>query len=271
MAILILQEQGKLDVRESICRYIAGCPREWEGITLHHLLTHTSGIPDYTGFRDFPSLIGVPATEQELITRFKALPLEFPPGAMWKYSNSGYILLGDIITRVSLESYSDFLQQNIFTPLQMSSTGYDSNHPSLPEHATGYLSLEVKPVFLDMSEFDAAGALYSTVGDLFVWDEALAMDRLVPQQTLDAMVAPQVSCPAGGCALPSDVGYGYGWFIANQAGKRYIYHWGRIDGFRSSNGFYPEERVDVVVLNNLETTDVFAVSTELGTRALALP
>jgi CubicO group peptidase (beta-lactamase class C family) len=270
-AILMLQDQGKLHVQDPVCLYVSDCPRAWEAITLHHLLTHTSGIPDYTNFPDFPSLIGRPATVEGLIARFQGRPLEFPPGQRWKYSNSGYVLLGHVVSAVSSLSYAEFLRRSVFEPLQMQASGYDVNAPTLPGHATGYLSPGQKPVFLDMSEFDAAGALASTVEDLFRWDEALTAGRVLSRDALQDMVTPHVPCPTGGCALGSDVGYGYGWFVAEPGGERYVYHWGRIDGFKSSNGFYPREGVDVVLLSNLETTDVFGISTELGARALALP
>lgn len=264
MAILLLQERGKLHIQDSVCRYVPDCPPDWHPITIHNLLTHTSGIPDYINSPDFPPLIGTPATPEQLVARFKNQPLLFPPGDHWQYSNSGYTLLGYIIERVSGESYAQFLQDNIFGPLHLDNTGYDSNNPQPPEHANGYLSAHNKPVYLDMSEFYAAGALYSTVEDLYRWDQALLSDQLVSQQTMDAMFTPYIPCPSGGCALSSDIGYGYGWFIANESNHRLIYHWGHIDGFFTSNGFYPQDRVIVVVLSNLETTDVFGTSDKLG-------
>jgi CubicO group peptidase (beta-lactamase class C family) len=264
MGILLLQERGKLSVRDSVCMYVADCPTDWQPITLHHLLTHTSGIPDYINSPEFPPLIGTPATPEQLLARFKDEPLLFAPGTRWSYSNSGYTLLGYIIERVSGESYAQFLQENIFGPLGMANTGYDSNTLQPPAHATGYLSPGVEPVYLDMSEFYAAGALSSTVEDLYRWDRALLTHQLVSQQTMDAMFTAYVPCPAGGCALSSDVGYGYGWFVAKESGHRLVYHWGRIDGFRSSNGFYPDDGVIVVLLSNLETTDVWGISDHLG-------
>jgi CubicO group peptidase (beta-lactamase class C family) len=264
MAILLLQERGKLHVQDSVCRYVPDCPSDWQPITIHNLLTHTSGIPDYINSPDFPPLIGTPATPEQLVARFKNQPLLFPPGDHWQYSNSGYTLLGYIIERVSGESYAQFLQDNILEPLHLDNTGYDSNNPQPPEHANGYLSAHNKPVYLDMSEFYAAGALYSTVEDLYRWDQALLSDELVSQQVMDAMFTPYIPCPSGGCALSSDIGYGYGWFIANESNHRLIYHWGHIDGFFTSNSFYPQDQVIVVVLSNLETSDVFGTSDKLG-------
>jgi CubicO group peptidase (beta-lactamase class C family) len=264
MAILILQEQGKLRVEDSICLYVSDCPQAWRPITLRHLLTHTSGIPNYTDLPDFPALIGTPATLDQLIARFRSLPLQFTLGVRWSYSNSGYILLGAVIERVSGQSYSAFLQDHIFTPLGMRDTSYDANTPPSPQHATGYLSAHHQPVYLDMSEFGPAGALASTVEDLYRWDRALIAHRLVSQQTMAAMFTPAIPCPAGGCALPSDRGYGYGWFIAAEAGQTLIYHLGRIDGFLTYNGFSRPDDITVVLLSNLETTAVLGDSLKLA-------
>jgi len=270
MAILQLQQRGKLNVHDKLCQYITDCPPDWSSITLQELLTHTSGIRDYTNFTDFPGLIGSPVTVPDLIERFKHLTLSFTPGSRWSYSNSNYVLLGYIIERLSGQTYADFIEQNIFQPLQMHESGYDSNSPPLPSHAAGYLSPGVHPVYLDMSEFYAAGALYSTVGDLYKWDRALMTQQLVPAAALADMFAIHIPCPSGGCLLSSDLGYGYGWFIADQSGHRYDYHWGRVDGFQSSNGFYPQDQVIVIVLSNLETSDTWGISVRLGDLALGI-
>lgn len=264
MAILILQERGKLHVQDALCTYIANCPQDWRPITLYDLLIHTSGIPDYTNFADFVATWNQPTTPAQLIARFKDSPLDFSPGKKWSYSNSGYILLGYIIERVSGESYIAFLQQNIFTPLNMKHTGYDDSQPHLPTHATGYYANYVRPEFYDMSVFDAAGALYSNVEDLYTWDQALARHTLVSQQSLDAMFAPHIPCPPHGCALSTDLGYGYAWFIAQEPEGRLIYHLGRIDGYLSFNGFYPARKITVVVLSNLEGTNVLRIATTLA-------
>ena len=268
MAILILQERGKLSVQDRLCHYISDCPADWQPITLQELLTHTSGIPDYINSPTFPQYIGTPATPAALIARFKTLPLLFPPGDHWSYSNSGYTLLGYIIEEVSGTSYAQFLQENIFDPLHMSNTGYDTNDPQPPQHATGYLQPHIEPVYLDMSEFYAAGALYSTVEDLYRWDQALAMSRLVSEQTMASMFTVYIPCPPGGCALASDLGYGYGWFIAAVSGQRLIYHLGHIDGFLTFNGFYSASNVDVIVLSNLDSSPVLSISANLGSMVL---
>jgi len=268
MAILLLQDDGRLGVDDPICSHLDDCPDAWQPITIQELLDHSSGIPDYINAPDFPTYIGTPATVPELIARFRDLPLLFTPGSQWSYSNSGYLLLGAIVTHESGLSYADFLRQRIFGPLGMTHTDYDSDHPPLGTHATGYLSMGVKPVFFAMSEADAAGALASTVGDLAKWDSALQAGTIGSAAARTAMFTPHIACPSGGCALGSDIGYGDGWFIADVSGQRYDYHWGHIDGFFSSNGFYPDAHVTVIVLSNLETVDTFGIASQLGAAAM---
>lgn len=262
MAILILQQRGKLHVQDSLCRYISDCPQDWQPVTIEHLLTHTSGIPDYITFPDFVPTWTQSTTPEQLIARFKTMPLEFSPGSLFRYSNSGYILLGYIIERVTGEAYATFLQKNIFGPLKMNDTGYDSQYPALPQHATGYYKGYVKPDAYDPSVLYAAGALYSTVEDLYVWDQALMMHTLIPQQAQADMLQLHIPCPpsgARGCLLSTDQGYGYGLFLAQEPQGKLIYHVGRIDGYLTYNGFYPTSNLVVVVLSNLETTDVLKI------------
>jgi CubicO group peptidase (beta-lactamase class C family) len=268
MAILLLQDQGRLRVQDPICRSIPACPTDWLPITIEQLLTHTSGIPDYTNFPDFAVTWTHAVTVEELIARFKDRPLDFTPGSRFRYSSSGYVLLGSIIEHVSGESYAAFLQTHIFAPLQMHNTGYDTTSPALPQHATGYYQGYVRPALYDMSVLYAAGALYSTVEDLALWDQALVQHRLISAQSLAAMFSVHVPCPPsgspGGCLLSADQGYGYGWFIAAEPQGKLIYHVGHIDGFLSYNGFYAGKNLAVVVLSNLETTDVLSIGRRLA-------
>ena len=272
MTILILQERGKLHVTDSVCRYVPDCPRDWQPITLANLLTHTSGIPDYTNFPDFAVTWTQPVTPTQLVARFKNLPLDFPPGTVFRYSNSGYVLLGYIIEQVTGESYATFLHEAIFAPLHLNDTGYDSTFPTLPEHATGYYRGYIKPDPYDMSVLYAAGALYSTVEDLYTWDQALLAHRLVSQRTIDTMFALHQPCPPpgspGGCLMHADRGYGYGLFLADEPEGRLIYHVGRIDGFITFNGFFPQRDLFVVVLTNLETSDVLQIGRALAAQTV---
>jgi len=268
MGILLLEQQGRLHVADKLCNFIDACPEAWRAITLKHLLTHSSGVPDYTNFDNFPAVIGSQVSVLDLIARFKLLPLEMMPGSRWLYSNSGYVLLGYVIERVSGVAYADFLRANIFMPLQMTHSGYDQSKITADDHARGYLTTTQQPVPLDMSEFYAAGALYSTVEDMYLWDKAVTNSVLVSAGAIAPMFTPQIACPTGGCAMVGDTGYGYGWFIADEQSRRYIYHWGRIDGFISSNGFFPDEQVYVIVLSNLETSNVFQSAVHAGVLAI---
>ena len=139
-SILLLEERGKLKVEDPISKYLPDAPDAWKNITIYNVLTHTSGIPSFTGFPDYRSTEWKDTTPAELVARFKDKPLDFEPGSKFSYSNSGYVLLGYLIEKVSGQTYADFLQQNIFTPLGMADTGMDSNKAIIPEHAQGYQS-----------------------------------------------------------------------------------------------------------------------------------
>ena len=137
MAILILQEQSKLKVEDPIGKYLADAPKAWEGVTIHHLLTHTSGVPSYTDDPSYGKKMTQPETVKSMIARFKDKPLEFEPGEKFHYSNSGYFLLGAIIEKVSGKSYEAFLKEAIFDPLGMTDTGYDQHATVLPNGLRG--------------------------------------------------------------------------------------------------------------------------------------
>jgi CubicO group peptidase (beta-lactamase class C family) len=253
MAILMLQEQGKLNVQDPICKYIPDCPAAWKTITIHHLLTHTSGIPDPPDLADYQKTEATPSPPEQLILRFKDKPLDFQPGEKWSYSNSGYALLGAIIERVSGQSYEDFLQKNIFEPLKMVNTGYDHNRSDL---AVGYVSSgRIKANSVDMSLPYAAGGLYSTVEDLYRWDQALYTEQLVPQRALDTMFTAHASVPDS-----DESGYGYGWFIGEYMNRRNISHGGGWVGYTSLIDRYPDDKVTVIVLTNQANVDPATIS-----------
>jgi CubicO group peptidase (beta-lactamase class C family) len=242
-SILLLQERGKLSVQDSICKYVAPCSEAWQPITIHHLLSHTAGVPDFTGFPDYQKTMREPTTVELLITRFRALPLDFKPGEDWKYSNSGYILLGYVVEKASGKSYESFLRENIFEPLKMTSTGYDHADEIVKRRARGYSLRGEKIVnasYLDMSIPFSAGGLYSTVGDLYLWDQALYTEKLLKKQSLDAMFT----------AVRHDYGYGYG--VAKLFNHRVLSHGGGIEGFVTSIQRFPDDRLTVIVLSNLE-------------------
>ena len=258
MAVLILQPQGLLHVQEPICPYIPECPDSWKMITIHHLLTHTSGIPSLTDFPDFKTFKAIPTTPEQTIARFKDKPLDFQSGAQWNYSNSGYIVLGYIIEQVSRQSYEMFLQQNIFDPLQMTSTGYDHNDGSLATGYTGVNSHWGTPDLIDMSLAYAAGGLYSTVEDLYRWDQALYSEQLVSQESLDLMFTPETKMTMNG------LGYGYGWFVGRMNQHKAVSHGGGIDGFVTEIRRYIDDRVTIIILSNRQTTNIPQIADQIG-------
>jgi CubicO group peptidase (beta-lactamase class C family) len=253
MAILILQSQGKLNVNDSVCDYVSSCPSAWQTITLHQLLTHMSGIPDYYSSPDWVSYQATPIAPSELIEHFIDKPLDFQPGAMWKYSNSGYEVLGTIIEQVSGTSYESFIKDNILNPLKMKDTGYLEHAGVL---AVGYPdAYTTQPDdFEDPSTLFASGGLYTTVNDLYLWDQALFTDKLISKDLLDKMFTPYVSVPD--MAGITVFGYGYGWFIGENKNHRMVIHTGRIEGFIALNSVYPDDKVIVIVLSNQRSENV---------------
>lgn len=243
MAVVLLQERGKLSVNDPICKYLPDCPSAWQPITIKNLLTHTAGIPNYTEFPDFMKTAAVDTTAAELTTRFRDKPLQFALGEKYAYSNSGYYLLGVIIERASGKSYGDFLQENIFAPLGMKQAGYDSAVRIIKDRAAGYARTSdgfINAAPISMTTAFAAGALYSTVEDLLLWDQALYTEKLVSRKSLDEAFTPFKS------------NYGYGWSIGKRHDRQVIAHGGGIFGFSAYIARYPADRVTVVVLSNVE-------------------
>jgi CubicO group peptidase (beta-lactamase class C family) len=242
-SILLLQERGKLGVQDPICKYFDNCPEAWKEITIHHLLTHTGGIPNFTSFPDYRKTMTIPVTMQSLVERFRDKPLDFRPGEKMSYSNSGYIALGHIIEKVAGESYESFLQKNIFDPLKMTNSGYDRHTTVLKNRATGYSSRNGKRInsdYLEMTIPHAAGALYSTVEDLFAWNEALFSDKLLSAKSREAMMTADKN------------NYAYGLTVNQQHNRRVVAHGGGINGFNTILARFPEEKVTVVVLRNAD-------------------
>jgi CubicO group peptidase (beta-lactamase class C family) len=246
MAIMMLQERGKLNVSDPMCKYLADCPEAWKPITIKNLLTHTSGITNYTGFADFAKTTILPITTSAMTDRLKKEPLEFKPGDKFAYSNSGYYLLGAIIEKASGKLYADFLQENIFTPLGMKQTGYDDPLRIIMHRAAGYQKQAGKTInaaYMDMTVPYAAGSLYSSTGDLLIWDQALYTEKLVSRKSLDEIFTP----------FKGDAGYGYGWGIGKKFDRREISHGGGIYGFATHISRYPDDKVTVIVLSNVQS------------------
>jgi CubicO group peptidase (beta-lactamase class C family) len=262
VAILQLQEQGLLKVNSPISTYLPDYPQGGL-ITVHHLLTHTAGIPNYTSFPDYVQKQRTAMTLDEIITWFSDKPLEFAPGKRYSYSNSGYTLLTKLIEAVSGQPYAGYLQHHIFEPLGMNDSGYDQAEPILPHRASGYAPATKRyqhAAFVDMSIPSGAGGLYSTVEDLYKWDQTLYTDAVLSQSSRQLMFAPAVEMGEEG----GNAHYGYGWVIDHVYECNRVGHGGRIDGFTTSIARYPNEQVVIIVLSNLETAPVASISNDLA-------
>jgi CubicO group peptidase (beta-lactamase class C family) len=255
MAILILNDRGRLKLDDPIGKYIADAPKTWEGVTLHHLLTHTSGVPSYTDDPSYARKMMMPETVKSMIARFRDKPMDFQPGEKFRYSNSGYFLLGAVIEKVSGKSYEAFLKEAIFDPLGMKDSGYDHHATVLPGRASGYSlrkDSRVNAEYLDMSQPYSAGSLYSTVEDLNRWDRALREDKLISKGLYAKMYTP----------FKND--YGYGWMVKTAKGRKEIGHGGGINGFVTQILRYPDQSVCVVVLCNVLPMNPGRVSHDLA-------
>jgi CubicO group peptidase (beta-lactamase class C family) len=245
-AIMMLQERGKLSVNDPICKHLTDCPAAWQPITIRHLLTMTSGIPNLTAL-DLGPLQGLPVPWDQWLVAMKKKPMEFAPGERFQYVNPNYTLLGFIIERLSGKSYGDFLQENIFTPLGMKHSGYEDPRRIIKNRATGYRQLPGDPIanvpYAEIVALYAAGGVYSTTKDLLLWDQALYPDKLLSRQSLDEMYTPFREM------LPGK-GYGYGLWSSRKHGRQEIAHGGNLAGFITYIARYPAERVTVIVLSN---------------------
>lgn len=250
MAILQLQDRGLLNVTDPVCQYLPVCPNAWSAITIHQLLTHTSGIPDYVGFSDAQARSFSPVSPDDLIAYFSVKPLDFIPGTQFEYSNSGYVVLGRVVELLSGMSWDSFIQANIFTPLQMNATGYDSFTKVLQGRAGGYLlkngKIDSVAPYLDMSWAYSAGGLYSSVDDMYLWTQALDNGTLVSPQLLNLMFTP----------APNANGYGYGWVITHFFGQRVAAHDGEVNGFLSFIARFVDANAVLIILSNQESVDL---------------
>jgi CubicO group peptidase (beta-lactamase class C family) len=197
-AIMKLVDKGLLSVDDPISNYLPDYPKETgDSVTIHHLLTHTAGIPDYTDDMSLMEKRACEISTEEVLGSFRDKPLDFRPGESFKYSNSGYYLLGLIVEEVSGQSYDAFLEKSFFGPLGMTNTGYDFNRPIVPNRAAGY-DLDsngelINAPYLDMSAPFAAGAIHSTTEDMLTWDQALLTDIVLSQESRDKMFTPYMA------------------------------------------------------------------------------
>ena len=250
-AILKLQEENLLKVTDSLSKFLPDFPRGDE-VTIHHLLTHTSGIHNYTNYPEFASAVETHIEAEEIIQLFKTDKLDFNPGEKWSYSNSGYFLLGHIVEKISGQSLKNYLKHHFFDPTDMKNTEvHDSKHPPKNE-ATGYSYVADKPekaINWDMSRAGGAGNLYSTPQDLYHWNEAIFKDKLLNPNTLKSAFTPvKTNNGSQGDAFGSQ--YGYGWMLMEKRGLKEIGHGGGLPGWASYLTRYPQQNLTIAILAN---------------------
>ena len=254
-AILLLEERGQLKLDDPVAKFIPDAPEAWKQVTLFHLLTHTSGIPSFTDEPEYLTWKLSPESPAQTIAHIRGKPLEFAPGERHKYSNSGYVLLGWIVEKVSGQSYEAFLRENIFTPLGMTNSGYDSNTAIIPGRASGYVpgpgGLTNAP-YTDMHVPHGAGALYSTTGDLLRWTQGLYGGKLLKPASLEKMTTPYKD------------DYALGLVVHTVNGRKVIEHGGGIEGFNAQVAYYPESKTTVVVLANVNGSAFVELSGKLA-------
>ena len=252
-AILKLQEESLLKVTDRLSKFLPDYPRGDE-VTIHHLLTHTSGIHNYTDYPEFASAVETYIEAEEMIQLFKTDKFDFNPGEKWAYSNSGYFLLGHIIEKVSGQSLENYLKHHFFDPTGMKNTEvHNSKHPPKNE-ATGYSYSYVagkpeKAINWDMSRVGGAGNLYSTTQDLYHWNEAIFNNKLLNQNTLKSAFTPvKINDGSQGDAFGSQ--YGYGWMLMEKRGLKEIGHGGGLSGWASYLTRYPQQNLTITILAN---------------------
>ncbi len=249
-AVMLLVEEGKLALSDPVTRFFPDAPAGWAGITVRHLLTHTSGIPDYTTDtldyrRDY--------TEDELAKLAYGLKLEFPPGARWNYSNTGYVLLGIVVGKVSGRFYGDLVAERVFRPLGMKTARVISEEDIVPNRAAGYRLvdgvLKNQEWVAPKLNTTADGSLYLSVLDLVAWDRGLRAGAVLKAGSWDEVYAP-VRLNSG-----KTYPYGFGWALEERGGENVRRHGGAWQGFKSEIARFLGSDLTIVVLANLAEAD----------------
>ena len=249
-AIMQQVEAGKIGLQDELAKLLPGYPVQGHRVTLHHLLTHTSGIKSYTslGPKFWNEASRMDLSDSQMVALFQDAPFDFEPGAKWLYNNSGYYLLGMIVEKASGLPYRKYLRERLLEPLGLRATSYCAERPIVPHRAQGY---EVREGVLmnddpiGMNTPGAAGAMCSTVLDLLAWRRALFGNQVVNAESLGRMTTP--------VRLNNDsvTTYGYGLGIGTLDGHRSISHGGGINGFITQLSYYPDDDITVAVLGNL--------------------
>lgn len=264
-AVMMLVEEGKVGLDDPLTKYFKDSPKSWNDVTVRELLGHTAGFGDYPKGFDFRK----DWTESELLKFVQGIPLAYPPGTKWAYSNLGYLTLGILIHNVTGEFYGDFLQQRIFRPLGMNSTRIISESDIVPNRAAGYRlvegELKNQEWVAPMLNTTADGSLYFSTLDLAKWDAALYTEKLLKKSSLEQMWT--VANLKNG--QPNKGNYGFGWFIDDRHGHRCIHHDGAWQGFQTAIDRYVDDQLTVVALSNLSGSEPGKITQHVAEMYLA--
>jgi CubicO group peptidase (beta-lactamase class C family) len=263
--VMMLVEEGKIGLEDPLTKYFPDAPATWKQVTIRELLSHTAGFTDYP--KDFD--MRKDYTEGDLIKIVGNIPLAFPPGTRWSYSNLGFLTLGIVIHKVTGEFYGDFLQQRIFRPLGMRATRIISEADIVPNRSAGYRlvkgELKNQEWVSPTVNTPADGSLYFSIADLARWDAALYTEKLLKRSSLEQMWT--VSKLSNG--QPNSGHYGFGWFIESKKGHRVVEHAGAWQGFETQISRYVDDRLTVVVLTNLAEAEPATVADHVAQMYLA--
>jgi CubicO group peptidase (beta-lactamase class C family) len=250
-AVMMLVEEGKIKLDDPLTNFFPDAPAAWKKVTVRQLLSHTAGFTDYPKNFDMRK----DYTEAQLLKIVEGIPLAYPPGTKWSYSNLGYLTLGVLVHKVSGEFYGDFLQEHIFRPLGMTTTRIISEEDIIPNRSAGYRlvkgELKNQEWVSPKLNTTADGSLYFSILDLAKWDAALYTEQILKRSSLDQMWT--VTKLNNG--QPNEGHYGFGWFIEEKKGHKVIGHGGSWQGFRTHISRYVDDKLTVVVLMNLAEGD----------------
>jgi CubicO group peptidase (beta-lactamase class C family) len=281
-AVLLLRDDGKLELDDTVCRFIERCPETWKAITVRQLLHHTSGIPDYEsalelGSAKYGDAMAVSDAPRRFLDEARTKPLDFAPGSKFNYSNTGYLLLGYVIEKASGQSYEDFLRGRIFTPLSLASTGVIDRRRIQKNRADGYTGLDDLPIekivagspllggpfsralYTRLPSPEGDASVYSDAADLYRWVTALDEGKLLSAASRAEMMTPQLG------------GYGTGWFTAKRFERTLRTHTGDLPGFVSGIDRYTDGELTVILLCNLDTGRIGRTSQDIERMAFHLP
>lgn len=256
-AALLLVEDGVIRLTDRVTDWLAGCPATWADITLHHLLSHTSGLPHWDGIPHFD--VETPPSREEIVTCVMRLLPTAGPGREWRYSSPGYVLTALVIEQASRLPYADFLCERIFLPLGLASTSVGPTPPR--DAARGRRHGRIHDV-VDLSHMPGTGDVWTTARDLAQWARALEKGKLVAPESLRMMFTPHSQLHSE-CPPFTATGYGYGVFLGDLAGHRACFHDGDNTGYQSLLVRLPEHDVSIVVLANDEVADPYATMSDL--------